>query len=376
LYSILNEEPEPLTGLRTGVPMELEHVVHKCLAKRPDERYQTAADLIVDLQATRKSTANTAIPRHASIDPDTKRSPPTLAMTALAILAALATLAIVYLSWLHFGEPQPDRRVRKFVFSPPGFRTSEARAAISPNGEFIAYTAGDPVMSLWLQPLDQENPRRLEGTEGATRPFWSPGSDFIGFVAGGVLKRASVSGGPPLTICRLSGVDRYFAGAWKPDGESIVFASQSPARLFEVPVRGGEPRLLVDRAPSGGGSIFTSSPVLLSDRLLLYGAGVPSRGIFLVARDMESGEEQEWPLRTGALANSATGHILYQQTAGNTGELWALPFSPTRPGPSGDPFPVARNAGWASVSSSGILVFRQDAAQFVLRPRVAGWKRQ
>ena len=54
MYSITSEEPEPLTALRTGVPMELEWLINKCLAKQPDGRYQNAADLIVDLTALRK----------------------------------------------------------------------------------------------------------------------------------------------------------------------------------------------------------------------------------------------------------------------------------------------------------------------------------
>ncbi len=54
MYSITNEEPEPMTGLRTGVPMELEWLAGKCLAKKADERYQTTADMVLDLEALRK----------------------------------------------------------------------------------------------------------------------------------------------------------------------------------------------------------------------------------------------------------------------------------------------------------------------------------
>jgi len=49
MYSILNEEPEPITGLRTGVPMELERIVNKCVIKTLDERYQHADELVADL---------------------------------------------------------------------------------------------------------------------------------------------------------------------------------------------------------------------------------------------------------------------------------------------------------------------------------------
>ncbi len=54
LYSIMNEPPEPITSVRTGVPPELERIVDKCLAKKADERYQTAADLVADLKALKR----------------------------------------------------------------------------------------------------------------------------------------------------------------------------------------------------------------------------------------------------------------------------------------------------------------------------------
>jgi serine/threonine protein kinase/tetratricopeptide (TPR) repeat protein len=62
-YSILNEQPESVTSLRTGVPMELEHIVNKCLQKDPDERYQTVIDLVADfLHLQRTSTIQTISP--------------------------------------------------------------------------------------------------------------------------------------------------------------------------------------------------------------------------------------------------------------------------------------------------------------------------
>ena len=242
MYSILHEQPEPITALRTGVPMELERVTNKCLAKNPEERYQTAADLIVDLQGVANDSAAGTKVVPVAAKPVPRRN------ALWPALAAAATLLAVGVSWLHFAEPEPKRPVRKFAIATEGFQSNEARAVISPNGAYIAYTAGTTEMSLWVRPLNQESPRRLEGTEGATRPFWSPDSEFIGFVTAGSLKRVPVSGGPTADICRLPGIARYFLADWRPDGESIVFASQNPTRLFEVSAGGGEPRLIVNRA--------------------------------------------------------------------------------------------------------------------------------
>ncbi len=359
MFSILHEEPEPMTALRTDATAELERIVNKCLAKKPAERYQAATDLIVDLQAI----------ANQRVAPETVpilRKPAAGRNYSWAAAAALATLVALGVSGLHFSEPELPRPVRKFDIAPEDFHSREARPAVSPNGEHIAYTAGSPRTGLWLRTLSQTSPRRLEGTDGAMRPFWSPDSKSIGFVAGGSLKRIDVSGGPAIDVCRLPGIGRYFLADWRPDGESIVFASRNPTWLFEVSARGGEPRVLVERADSAA-SASVSSPRFLSNRMLLYRRGTPGLGRSLVSRDLETGEEKEWPMAAGAFTFSRTGHILYQSNSRYTNQLWALPFSADSPGPSGDPFLVADDAGWPSVTDDGLLVYQQYSVPQTLR---------
>ena len=295
MFSILHEEPEPMTALRTDVPTEIERIVNKCLAKKPEERYQAVTDLIVDLQAiAQDSIAGT---RTVPVAPQPVASRNYLP----AAVAALATLAALGVSWVHFSEPEERRPVRKFDLTPKDFHSMETRPAVSPNGEHIAYTAGSPTTGLWVRTLNQTNPNRLEGTDGATRPFWSPDSKSIGFVAGGSLKRVAVSGGPTIDVCRLPGLGRHFLADWRPDGEAIVFASQNPTRLFEVSAHGGEPRILVDRTSSEAAPSSASSPRFLSNRILLYLVGTLNQGGVLIVRDLETGAEQEWPLAAGPL---------------------------------------------------------------------------
>ena len=407
VYEIVNQEPEPLTGVRKGVPMELEWIVGKCLAKDREDRYNHAEDMMLDLRTLAeklKSGGSRVLrtqPAAAPSQAGTHSAPfhgsaavgaqPGLAsqQTAAPVVAygetvpkrklrvhqallAVTALALLAVSFVHFRETPPEKQVRKFALTPEDFQSSEARAAISPHAEYIVYSAGTPRTSLWVQPLNQESLRRLEGTEGATRPFWSSDSEFIGFVVGRNLKRVPVSGGPTVDICSLPGTGRFFLAAWRPDGESIVFASQNPIRLFEVSARGGELRVLVDRAVEGT-DVSASSPQFLLDRILLYRVGSdPSRGETLVARDMETGAEQEWPLSAGFFVYSRTGHILYQLHFLFTGELWALPFSSDPLGPSGDSFPIANNASWPSVADAGVLVYRQDGVPQSMRVRIVG----
>ena len=74
LYSILNEAPEPITAVRTGVPPELERIANKCLAKRAGERYQTVSDLLADLSALKRSAESGAGTRPSSGSKDARPS--------------------------------------------------------------------------------------------------------------------------------------------------------------------------------------------------------------------------------------------------------------------------------------------------------------
>ncbi len=363
MYSILNEEPEPITALRTGVPMELERVVGKCLAKAPEDRYQHADELIVDLRslAAGSEPAKTAV----HLAPQVASKPSRL----WPAVAAAAILLAVGVSWLHFSEPKPDRPVRKYSFAPADFHSPEARPAISPDGKHIAYTAGSPKTQLWVQSLDQNNPRRLEGTEGAVRPFWSPDSQSIGYMAEGALRRVPVSGGIVAEICPVPGRSYYFLATWSPDGESIVFSSMNPVRLYQVSASGGVPKLIVDRIDSEGATSATS-PYWISDQTLLYRLGSPILGGNLVARNMETGQEEEWPASQGILAFSPTGHVLSHPRADAHGDLSALPFRSRPLGPSGSSFPVARDAAFPSVSRTGALVYKRQQGARTLQVRL------
>jgi serine/threonine-protein kinase len=72
LYSVLNEDPEPITGIRTGVPMELERIVNKAMAKRPEERYQHVEDMLVDINLVTRKLAS---PIGAELASDTEGKP-------------------------------------------------------------------------------------------------------------------------------------------------------------------------------------------------------------------------------------------------------------------------------------------------------------
>ena len=457
VYSILNEDPEPMTALRTGVPMELEWIVGKCIAKEIEERYQHTDDLLLDLQTLKKklesgkstilrtapaagsvgaqraapagsqssteTRAQHAAPLHgdASEHPlvkyrvieDVKEPGDSIRYLAedtelhrsVAIrvlpqsseqqiervqrrkqVIAFGTgalgvlLALVFaVLWLSRTDTVGEAPLRRFALVPPvPVSTTALRnsVAISPNGRHIAFVAGDVEPKLWVQDLDQQQPRALEGTEGARRPFWSPDSSFIGFGTGGELKKVSVQGGLAIRLCELPSTTMA-GGSWSPDGELIVFSSGRP-ELYEVPARGGAPNVVIapDESDSPSGSLRGNVvhphflPPQAGSRILVFAFG-STGATTLAVQDLTTGDREI--LGPGADAfYSPSGHLVYQSSSLEY-DLWAVPFSLGSLEATGEAFPLSQNSRGPTVATDGTLVYLDSAGsgqqQLVWRDR-------
>ena len=265
IYELVNDEQQPLTAVVDGIPVELEFLVDKCLAKDASHRYQSVTEVIRDLEdladhlslARSTTIVQTGAHRKRSW---LKRSGATsrgvialrryLRLTSALLVATALSLAV--LAFVHFGESSVERTVRKWSLTPEALSTVVGSVAISPDGRHIAYVAGPGVERLWVRDVDSVDARELPGTDGARQPFWSPDSGYIGFAAGGELKRVVVQGGTPSVLCAAPG--GFFGGTWSPDGDSVVFSTGSPSRIFEVPAQGGEPTLLFEPERTAKGS--------------------------------------------------------------------------------------------------------------------------
>jgi WD40 repeat protein/predicted Ser/Thr protein kinase len=391
LYEICSQEPEPLTALRTGVPMELEILVSKCLAKDRDGRPATGQEIARDLRTlseklksgrstilkasagtqrdapvgtvartiggTEKGAQGVALPKTTAgvPPPKWKRGLP----WALFAVAALVAMAV---SFIHLRQtPPPEPPTRRFSFVPENLQTGIQAgiklASISPDGRHIVYATVGEDGRLWVRDLDREDPRPLEGTEGGIQPFWSRDSEFIGFVTAQELKKVAAKGGPATVVCALPGRIRV-GGAWSPDGETIVFASGSTFPvLYEVPARGGTPKLLFE-PETGAKGPGNSSPHFLPPTAaapgLLFEIG-SSTDHEIAVKNLATGETQV--LAAGAFAvYSPSGYILYQTAPAEAG-LWALPFSIETLRPTGEPFPIVQNATDVSGAQDGTLAY-------------------
>ncbi len=363
MYSILNEAPEPMTALRTGVPMELEVAVNKAIAKSPEERYQNTGDLVVDLKALQKrlqsgrskvvTTEPTALPKTVGA----QRAAPA-SRAPWVLLAGTAVIALV-LAFVHFTEPAPERPVRRFSFTPDSLYSQfeQARAAISPDGRWIVYTSDESPPALWVREVDKEEPRKLAGSEGADRgAFWSPDSKFIGFGASGQLKKIGIQGGPSIVLCDLPG-SILVGGSWSPDGETIVFSSGviTPV-LHEVSAAGGNSEAFLEPISIEKGASNVEPhflPVEAVSLSLLFAVGNSTdKDVYLW--NLESGES-EMLIGGAAPVYAAPGLIIYQPQARRAG-LWALPFSLATLKVTGEAFPIAQGVGDASLSNDRTLV--------------------
>jgi serine/threonine protein kinase len=242
MAAILEREPPALTTLNPLTPALLDRVVKKCLAKDPDERWQTATDLSTGLQWAAENTAASAV-ESARATPGAR-----LARLSAAVLLA-AAVALVLVKLLGPKSPAPLRVVR-FSLPPPETTTLlPAAPAVSPDGTLVAFLAatdGRPLV--WIRPINSQVTRPLAGTEGAATLFWSPDSHFLAFIAAGKLKKMEISSGSVSTICDASS---NTPGAWNPNGTiALTIADRQP--LHRVQAVGGVPVPLTALDPTRG----------------------------------------------------------------------------------------------------------------------------
>ena len=392
LYEIVHEEPAALTGLRTGVPVELEFIISECLAKDRDDRTGTAQEVSRKLRtlAEKLKSGHSTILRTSNLTgaaPATMTVAQTVAAAealppgvtpvrqgnyrALQALAAVATLAFLGLLAFNLTESPPEvpeTPLRRFSYVPPpglDARPLFAGLAISPNGNHLAFTTTGTDGGVWVQDLDQYEPRQLAGTEGAYLPFWSPDSEYIVFAAGDELRNISVQGGASGLVCSLPSTG-FFQGTWSPDGESIVFASlvrSGTVSLFQVSSQGGSPEELITSGDIGETRGVVSRPHFVSsgsDRILVFtvddGAVLAASGSTMYAKNLDTGQTAALGLGDRPIYSASTGHLIYQSVR-DTYELWARPFSPETLEFTGSALSLRQNARQPSLSDDGTLAF-------------------
>ena len=285
IAAIMGQEPRPMAELQPMTPQLLDWVVKRCLAKEPDERWQTASDLNAGLKCvTEPGTAEDVIA--AGAGQSTARVP-----VVWAFALALVTLIALGVAVLAFWPTAPAPEVRLTITTPNS--TNWSSPAISPDGLYVVVVAiSDGEAQLWLRALDSTSATPLNGTEGASYPFWSPDSQSVGFFAEARLKRVDIDGG---SVETLADAPTGRGGAWNRDG-SILFAPTAASPLSRIPANGGEPTVVTQiQSPEQTDHRF---PQFLPDgrRFLYYARGTPEgRGIYV--SDLDGSDTQRLAAR-------------------------------------------------------------------------------
>ncbi len=353
----------------------INRLLHRCLAADPEERWQSSRDLCSELE-------------WLAIDPDPaqprpeRRSNPVLRRTAI-IMVVVVVAAIA--AFVFFRRPEPAAAPAKVTIAfPPGFRmppdVSAPQMALSPDGRNLALALVDASgrSALWLRPFNSGDLERIDDTDGAELPFWSPDSQNLGFFAGGKLKVIPVNGGSAAPLA-----DAFLprGGTWNAAGD-ILFASGPPGAYWTFIQRtsntGSDPEPLT-RVAANSDEAGQGWPQFLPDgRRFLYwswGPGPDQTGIYTGSLDsaerrfLVSTPNRAQFLPPDRLLYLRAGVLYLQHIDLQRSRLLGSPVAV-----NGEVSAAASGAAAFSVSSNAVLVYRAGLPAARLRWFAPGGK--
>ncbi len=357
ISAIMQNDPPPISSVQPMSPPALDRVVRTCLAKDPEERWQSASDLKRELRWIGEGSQSGAAAAAATVGP--RRRGARLAW-GIAVAAIAASIALGFaLQRALAARPQP---VHGFLL-PPEKTTFEltgdesAPPAVSPDGDKVVYGASG---RLWVHSLSTGVSTALASTERGQFPFWSPDSQSIGFFSAGKLKATETSGGAVQVVCDAPSPR---GGSWSGSG-TIVFAPDFRGGLSSVPAAGGNP-VAVTKVDAKVHSTHRWPWFLPDGRHFLYLAAShanprsPESGIYVGSLD---GGEPRRILASSTSAQAVPGWILVVRD----GNLMAVPFDEKALAVGGPGVRVAAEVnvdsgvwrGVFSASRTGILAYQ------------------
>lgn len=372
LSSILRDEPTRVASLVPVTPAGLDELIHTCLAKDPNDRWQGLSDVARQLRwlqsslSAGKSGSGKLPSGLIASRPSSASRARWVAIAATALLAAAAIGGVIGARWVGRFQTTTAPRLHAYLLPPEGnFLTGGL--ALSPDGWHLAFVAADAsgARQLWIRALDTSRAQPLQGTTGASDPFWSPASDEVAFFANNQLKRVSAAGGAPSVICD-TGVGA--GGTWSRTGV-IVFQPYQQGQLMRVPATGGrpEPATTIDASRNETHHLY---PTFLPDgrHFVFYVAG-SQRGLHAGSIDAGAREflfDPDPSLPTGAAATpgvySPSGHLLYVRDR----VLMARPFDVDSRRVTGDAVKLVDTVDY---DPPGEAAFAVSGQLLVYRPR-------
>jgi eukaryotic-like serine/threonine-protein kinase len=362
IAAILASEPPPISRLQPLTPPALDRVVATCLAKDPDERWQSAHDLLKELKWIQEGGSAAGVAPVAAHSQRRERI-----AWAAAVMAAV--LAGVFVSAWRDANREPPRTLQSSLLPPAKvtFNFLYGPAVLSPDGRRVAFVAhgADGRNLVWVRPLNGLAAQTLAGTERATYPFWSADSRSLGFFADGKLKKIDASGGPPQVLCDAP---QGRGGAWNRDGV-IVFSGRPADGLSRVSVSGDVPTVATELDASRHETSHRWPFFLPDGRHFLYtalAAVTPTEADAIFVGALGSNERQRLVdvVRSNAMY-APPGYLLFARE----GALVAQPFDAKQRQLTGDSVVVADQvqtfspvaSAAFSTSANGILAYQSGA---------------
>jgi eukaryotic-like serine/threonine-protein kinase len=359
--AVLEKDPEPLSTVVPLTPPALDHLVRTCLAKDPDDRFQSAHDLKLQLQWITLGGSQIGAP--AVLVSQRKNRQKLFAVglaAALLLAAAAAIIAVTYATRLSSAQ----QLLRAQIVQPSGYDFAivlNGAPVLSPDAQQIAFVGiKENKTILFVQHLGTGKAQSLPGTEDAIFPFWSPDNKYLGFFSNGKLRKIEAAGGPVQALCDAP---EGRGGSWNDQG-TIIFAPTIAGSLQRVSDGGGAPE---DATPAHkNDDQFTNrNPYFLPDGkhfLFVQREGKDSIGA-IYAGSLDGGPTKQI-LPAGSNVAYSNGYLFYLKDGNLTGQA----FDPAVLRLKGKPVLVAesveyynpRDVGYFSVSQS-ILIYRQTA---------------
>ena len=402
--TILTESPGPLPA-QSPMLAAIEAVIAGCVEKDPAHRRQRVQNAVIELKLAGRSLPPTgedlrrmparALPAPAPAAAVNWPKPtvehlaqqftparPSVAMYAAqgsatthslmftrrywVIAGALFALAATSVAAVLLLQQKPAPAVLKFAVTQPENTSYPGMPSVSPDGRYLTFSAVGPEgkRMLWLRPLDALHASVIQGSEGASAPFWSPDSQAIAFFGGRYLKKVKITGGAPEDICPSEASPG--GGSWNRNG-TILFAPSLSDGFYRVAASGGKPQqvLKLDESKFERADLW---PQFLPDGkhfvFYLQTDLTETSGVYLGSIDPPE-YHRLFTSQTNAVYSAATpktGHLLYI----NERNLMAQQFDASRLETVQDPITLANDIGAVrslalapiSVSTTGVLVYQ------------------
>ena len=375
MSAILKEEPDDLAESNPNISPSVERIVRRCLEKKPERRFQSTSDLGFALEAL--STASSSSSTHTQTISAMSSTPSSwregglrnrfgmiaLIVGALALVLVAATYGVT--RWLQ-GSSSTSGTVTHVSVSLADGDELDANGtwpiALSEDGSRIAFSAlRDGKNLLFVRAMSEVAPRVLEGTEGAASPFFSPDGQWIGFFAGGKLRKIAVGGA---AMQDLADAPFQRGGSWGSDGY-IYYAPTNISGIWRVPEGGGTPTEITKRDYANSEVSHRWPHVVTGTNTLLFARWTgPGNDEHDVCVQQIGATEHHLLVKGGDAPRYASklGMLLYDRL----GELFAVAWRPPNPN-LGAAVPLSmpehttdssnEGSGNYAVSSNGTFVY-------------------